>query len=93
VLIPEENTSWHLLKGDVAFIRNDPRERYANPRGISEVVWGHDRFCQPRVPGRMTPEYPNVFDEFTGDASAFFKACGDTFYGGRKPVTISGLET
>ena len=89
---PAENQTGLIHPGDIWFTHYPERWRLGFPQAESRITWAYDRFCQPRVPGRMTPEYPNVFAEFTGDASAFFKACGDTFYGGRKPVTISGLE-
>ncbi len=90
--VPAENQTGLIHPGDVWFTHYPERWRLGFPKAESRITWAYDRFCQPRVPGRMTPEYPNVFAEFTGDAGAFFKACGDTFYGGRRPVTIEGSE-
>ena len=62
------------------------------PAAESKIYWAYDRYCMPRTPGKMTPEYPNVFAEFVGDAKDFFKRCEDTFLGGQKPLTIAPLQ-
>ena len=60
-----------LLKGDVVFIHYDPRERYNNPRGVSEVVWAYDRFNVTRSPGKIHDVVGNWFGRLVGDWSAF----------------------
>lgn len=89
---PAENQTGIIHPGDVMFMHYPERWRLGFPKAESRITWAYDRFCQPRVPGRMSAEYPNVFAEFVGDSSTFFEACRATFYGGRKPVRIEGIE-
>jgi len=89
---PAENQTGLIHPGDVMFTHYPERWRLGFPEAESRIAWAYDRFCQPRVPGRMSPEFPNVFAEFVGDASAFFAACSATFYGGRKPVRIEAFD-
>ena len=89
---PEENATGLIHTGDVMFIHYPARERHGFPEAESKIYWAYDRYCQPKTMGKMTPEFPNVFAEFTDDPSAFFQACRDTFIGGRKPLLIHGLE-
>jgi len=89
---PEENAAGLIHSGDVMFIHYRARERHGHPEAESKVYWAYDRYCAPRTPGKMTPEYPNVFAEFTGDVNAFFQACQKTFLEGRRPLTITGVE-
>lgn len=92
VVVPEENAAGLIHPGDVMFIHYNARERHGHPEAESKIYWAYDRYCAPKTPGKMTPEYPNVFAEFTGDARAFFKACEKTFLEGRRPLTIAGIE-
>ena len=89
---PAENQTGLIHPGDVMFTHYPERWRLGFPKAESRITWAYDRFCQPRVPGRMSAEYPNVFAAFVGDSTAFFEACRATFYGGRKPVRIEGVE-
>ena len=92
LVAPEENAAGLIQKGDVMFIHYNARERHGFPAAESKIYWAYDRYCMPRTPGKMTPEYPNVFAEFVGDAKDFFKRCEDTFLGGQKPLTIAPLQ-
>lgn len=92
VVLPEENAAGLIHKGDVMFIHYNARERHGFPAAESKIYWAYDRYCMPRTPGKMTPEFPNVFAEFDGDTQPFFKACEATFLNGRKTLTIAGLE-
>jgi hypothetical protein len=92
LVLPEENAAGLIHKGDVMFIHYNARERHGFPAAESKIYWAYDRYCMPRTPGRMTPEFPNVFAEFEGDPQPFFKACEATFLNGRKTLTITALE-
>jgi len=92
IVAPAENQTGLVHPGDVMFTHYPERWRLGFPEAESRISWAYDRFCQPRVPGRMSPEFPNVFAEFVGESSAFFAACAATFYGGRKPIRIEGAE-
>lgn len=92
VVLPEENAAGLIHKGDVMFIHYNARERHGFPAAESKIYWAYDRYCMPRTPGKMIPEFPNVFAEFEGDAQPFFKACEATFLNGRKTLTITALE-
>ncbi len=92
VVAPEENAAGLIQKGDVMFIHYSARERHGFPAAESKIYWAYDRYCMPRTPGKMTPEYPNVFAEFVGDKTAFFDRCQRTFLGGQKPLTIAALQ-
>jgi hypothetical protein len=92
VLIAEENTTAQLLKGDVVFIHYDPRERYGNPRGVSEVVWCYDRFNATRAPGKIHEVVGNWFAELVGDWSAFARMSASLEFEGKKPITITRAE-
>jgi len=92
VLIPEENTTTQLLKGDVVFIHYDPRERYRNPRGVSEVVWCYDRFNLGRSPGKIHEVAGNWFARLDGDWSAFAEMCRRLAREGKKPINVTRLE-
>ena len=92
VVAPEENAAGMIQKGDVMFIHYNARERHGFPAAESKIYWAYDRYCMPRTPGKMTPEYPNVFAEFVGDTAKFFERCAATFLGGQKPLTIAPLQ-
>ena len=92
VLIPEENTTTQLLKGDVVFIHYDPRERFLNPRGVSEVVWCYDRFNAGRGPGKLHEVVGNWFAELVGDWSAFATMSARLESEGKKPIKVTRLE-
>jgi hypothetical protein len=89
---PAENQTGLIHPGDVMFMHYPERWRLGFPEAETRITWAYDRFCQPRVPGRMSPEYPNVFAQFEEDSQCFFEACRATFYGGRKPIEVSGSE-
>ncbi|MBI1775197.1 MAG: DUF3830 family protein [Proteobacteria bacterium] len=91
VVAPEENATGLIHTGDVMFVHYGLRERHGFPEAESKIYWAYDRYCQPKTPGKMTAEFPTVFAEFRSDATAFFQACRDTFYGGRKPLVIRGI--
>ncbi len=92
VLIPEENTTAQLLRGDVVFIHYDPQERYANPRGVSEVVWCYDRFNAGRSPGKIHEVVGNWFAELVGDWSEFARMSARLEAEGKKPIRVGRLE-
>ena len=92
LVVPEENAAGLIQKGDVMFIHYNARERHGFPAAESKIYWAYDRYCMPRTPGKMTPEFPNVFAEFVGDTRDFFNKCEDTFLGGQKPLTIVPLQ-
>ena len=92
VLIPEENTTTQLLKGDVVFIHYDPRERYNNPRGVSEVVWAYDRFNATRSPGKIHDVVGNWFGRLAGDWSAFAEMSRRLEAEGKKPIKVTKAE-
>jgi hypothetical protein len=92
VLIPEENTSAQLLKGDVVFIHYDLRERYRNPRGVSEIVWAYDRFHVTRSPGKLHEVVGNWFARLDGDWSEFAKTSARLAHEGKKPIKVTRLE-
>ncbi|MSP49903.1 MAG: DUF3830 family protein [Alphaproteobacteria bacterium] len=92
VLIPEENTTIQLLKGDVVFIHYDPRERYANPRGVSEVVWCYDRFNFTRSPGKIHEVVGNWFARLDGDWSTFAEMSARLALEGKKPIKVTRAE-
>jgi hypothetical protein len=91
-IAPEENAAGLIHPGDVMFIHYNARERHGHPDAESKIAWAYDRYCAPKTPGKMTPEYPNVFAEFTGESHAFFEACRKTFLEGRRPLTIAGVQ-
>ena len=90
---PAENQTGLVHPGDVMFTHYPHRWRHGFPAAESKIAWAYDRYVQPMTPGRITPEYPSVFAEFDGDAKAFFEACRATFYGGRTPLAIAGVES
>ncbi len=92
VLIPEENTTAQLLKGDVVFIHYDPRERYNNPRGVSEVVWAYDRFNATRSPGKIHEVVGNWFGRLVGDWSGFARMSARLGAEGKKPIKVTKAE-
>ena len=92
IVVPEENATGLIHTGDVLFIHYNARERHGFPAAESKVYWAYDRYCMPRTPGKMTPEFPNVFAQFEGDTAAFFDACRRTFTEGRRPLTLTGEE-
>ena len=77
---------------DVMFIPYNARERHGHPEAESKINWAYDRYCVSKTPGKMTPEYPNLFAELTGDAERFYGACRKTFLEGRRPLTIAGVQ-
>ena len=89
---PEENATGLIHKGDVMFTHYRARERHGFPAAESKIYWAYDRYCAPRTPGKMTPEFPNVFAEFVDDTAAFFEQCRKTFYDGRRPLTIASSQ-
>ena len=92
LVAPEENAAGLIHPGDVMFIHYNARERHGHPEAESKIYWAYDRYCAPRTPGKMTPEYPNVFAEFVGDTRDFFAACARTFLDGRRPLTVAGVQ-
>jgi hypothetical protein len=92
LVLPQENAAGLIHKGDVMFIHYNARERHGHPDAESKIYWAYDRYCAPKTPGKMTPEFPTVFAEFTGDTSAFFTACAATFLHGHRALTISALQ-
>jgi hypothetical protein len=92
VLIPEENTTCQLLKGDVVFIHYDPQERFANPRGVSEVVWCYDRFNATRSPGKLHEVVGNWFAELVGDWRDFAVMSARPAEDGKKALRVTRLE-
>src|SRR5262249_20139601 len=92
IVAPEENATSLIQTGDVMFMHYRARERHGFPEAESKIFWAYDRYCMPRTMGKMTPEYPTVFAAFEGDTTRFYQACRDTFYGGRTPATIRGVE-
>jgi hypothetical protein len=90
--VPEENATGLIHKGDVMFIHYHARERHGFPAAESKVYWAYDRYCMPRTPGKMTPEFPNVFAQFEGDCAAFYEACRLTFSEGQRPLALTGEE-
>lgn len=93
IVVPEENATGLLHKGDVMFIHYNARERHGFPAAESKVYWAYDRYCMPRTAGKMTPEFPNVFAQFEGDCAAFYDACRKTFFEGQRPITVRGEES
>jgi hypothetical protein len=92
IVVPEENAAGLIHKGDVMFIHYNARERHGHPDAESKIYWAYDRYCAPKTPGKMTPEYPNVFAEFVDGSGDFFERCARTFLHGRRTLTISRLE-
>lgn len=92
VVIPAENQTTLIQKGDLMFTHYPPLSRHGHPDPVSEIYWAYDRYCSPRMPGALMQTVPNVFGEFTPSHEAFFEACGKIRFEGQKPITITAVE-
>jgi hypothetical protein len=92
VLVPVENATCLLQRGDVVFIRYDPGTRHNAPSGVSEVVWCYDRYNPATTPGRMNPPLANVFASLVGDYGEFAAMSARLLSEGRKPITVTPVE-
>jgi hypothetical protein len=92
IVVPVENATHLIQKGDVMFTHYDPGTRHGHPEGVSEIYWAYDRYCKPTSPGMMTPVTPNIFGEFVGDVQAFYGACRAIQTGGPQALTVTGEE-
>lgn len=93
VLIPIENATCLLQKGDIVFIHYNERERHSFSRPVSEVVWCYDRYNMAIAPGKMQNVPANVFAEFLPGAEAFYAMSGRIFTEGRKQLTVTKEST
>jgi hypothetical protein len=89
VLCPVENATCHLQQGDVVFIHYNHRERFANPRAVSEVVWCYGRYNLATAPGKLHSPLANVFAEFLPGAEEFYAMSARIFTEGRKPIRVT----
>jgi hypothetical protein len=92
VTVPVENATCHLQRGDVVFIHYNPRERYDNPRGVSEVVWCYDRYNLATAPGKLHSVVGNVFAELQAPFAEFQAMSARIFTEGRKRLRVTKVE-
>lgn len=90
IVIPAENATCLLQKGDVVFIHYNLRERHGNPDPVSEVIWCYGRYNGAVAPGKQESIVGNVFAEILPGSEAFYAMSERLFTEGAKPVKVTG---
>ncbi len=90
IVIPTENATCLLQKGDIVFIRYNLHERHGSPEPISEVIWCYGRYNMAIAPGKQEHVLGNVFAELMPGADAFYAMSERLFTEGAKPLKVTG---
>ncbi len=90
VLVPVENATLHLMKGDVVFIHYNAHERHGSPEPISEVIWCYGRYNMAIAPGKQQHVLGSVFAGFLPGAEAFYAMSERLFIEGAKHLKVTG---
>jgi len=89
IVVPVENATCHLMKGDVVFIHYNHRERHRAPDAISEVIWCYGRYNMAIAPGKQEHVPGNVFAGFLPGAEAFYAMSARLFSHGPMPLRVT----
>jgi hypothetical protein len=90
IVIPIENATAHMIKGDVVFIHYEHRSRHGHPEPISEVIWCYGRYNMAISPGKQEPVLGNVFATLLPGSEAFYAMSERLFIDGPKRLKVTG---
>jgi len=90
IVIPTENATAQLIKGDVVFIHYPHRMRHGHPEPISEVIWCYGRYNMAIAPGKQEHVLGNVFATLMPGSEAFYAMSERLFTEGSKALKVTG---
>ncbi len=90
IVVPVENATVHLIKGDVVFIHYPHRMRHGSPEPISEVIWCYGRYNMAIAPGKQEAVLGNVFATLLPGSEAFYAMSERLFAEGPRPLKVTG---
>lgn len=90
IVVPVENATAHLIKGDVVFIHYPHRMRHGHPEPISEVIWCYGRYNMAIAPGKQEHEIGNVFATLMPGSEAFYAKSERLLTHGPLPLRVAG---